>query len=186
MEPASLQETSVILEHEMKDDPDSLDISEGEDEELDEKPVKVQSRKHICPVCGKSMCDGFVLKQHIKYIHEGVIHPCLQCDKTFKRKSSLRNHIQFVHEGIGVQCPTCGKFFSEVKYLRKHVASIHEITAGFKCDICNKVLKSKWSLGNHSLIHTGVNPYSGKKVLCPTCGKEFTTKVKIFLVKLFS
>ena len=166
MEPASLQETSVILEHEMKDDPDSLDISEGEDEELDEKPVKVQSRKHICPVCGKSMCDGFVLKQHIKYIHEGLIHPCLQCDKTFKRKS--------------------GKFFSEVKYLRKHVASIHEITAGFKCDICNKVLKSKWSLGNHSLIHTGVNLYSGKQVLCPTCGKEFTTKVKEFFVKLFS
>ena len=39
MEPASLQETSVILEHEMKDDPDSLDISQVEEEELDEYPA---------------------------------------------------------------------------------------------------------------------------------------------------
>ena len=86
MEAASLQETSVILEHEMKDDPDSLEISEGEEEELDEKPVKVGSQKHICPECGKSMCNGFELKKHIKYIHHGTIHPCLQCDKTFKRR----------------------------------------------------------------------------------------------------
>ena len=34
MEAASLQETSVILEQEMKDDPDSPNLTEGGEEEL--------------------------------------------------------------------------------------------------------------------------------------------------------
>ena len=173
MEAASLQETSVILEHEMKDDPDSPGLTEGEEEE---KPVKVALKKHICPECGKSLSDGTVLKQHIKYIHRNEVEACLQCDKTFTRKSALRDHIQFVHEGVMKhQCPTCGKFFPGKKHLKRHIES-HENTAGFKCEICLKVLKSKWSFKNHKLIHTGVNPYTGKKVLCPSCGKEFTTK----------
>ena len=187
MEGASLQETSVILEHEMKDDPDSPDLTEEGEEEWDEKPVKVGSPKHICPECGKSLCDGFRLREHIKYIHKGAVEACLQCDKTFTRKTALRNHILFVHEGVRQhQCPTCGKFFAEKRHLKTHVASLHENTTGFKCKICNKVLKSKWSLQKHELIHTGVNPYGqGKeRPICPTCGKDFlnqsTLKIHVF------
>ena len=175
MEPTSLQRSTVILEQEMKDDPDGSYLSDVE--ELDEKPVKVGSKRYICPECGKSFCDNTRLKNHIDYIHKGIVEACKLCDKVFKRKSFLRHHIQFAHEGIiKHQCPTCGKCFPEKRYLQKHIAGLHQKTAGFKCDVCSKVLKSKCSLKKHELIHTGVNPYPGTKVLCPTCGKEFTSR----------
>ena len=37
MKAARLQETSIIFEQEMKDDPDSLNLSEGEEEEMASK-----------------------------------------------------------------------------------------------------------------------------------------------------
>ena len=188
MEAASLQETSVILEQEMKDDPDSPNLTEGEEGELDEKPAVKAKFQNSCQYCGKSLSSRRRVKEHIKHIHKGVPRvpnvktsfPCELCDKVYSRKNFLRNHIMFCHENIRkYQCTTCEKFFASNRGLKKHVESLHGITTDYKCKFCSKILKSKWALKNHELIHTGVSPYGGvkaQKVLCPTCGKEYLKK----------
>ena len=120
MEAASLQETSVILEQEMKDDPDSPNLTEGEEGELDEKPAVKAKFQNCCQYCGKSLSSRRRVKEHIKHIHKGVPRvpnvktsfPCELCDKVYSRKNFLQNHIQLIHENIrNYQCTTCEKFF---------------------------------------------------------------------------
>ena len=55
-----------------------------------------------------------------------------------------------------VPCEICGKLVKSKYSLKSHVKLVHEKGgAEFPCDKCGKVLKSKGSLEYHSKVHTG-------------------------------
>ena len=55
-----------------------------------------------------------------------------------------------------VPCEICGKLVKSKYSLKSHVKLVHEKNgAYFPCDKCGKVLKSKGSLEYHSKVHTG-------------------------------
>ena len=60
----------------------------------------VQENTVPCEVCGKLVKNKYVLKQHVRLVHErkGGEFPCDQCGKIMKSKASLEYHSK-VHTG---------------------------------------------------------------------------------------
>ena len=103
---------------------------------------------------------------------------CEFCGKLFKSKWHLTEHSR-VHTGDKpYSCEICGKTFAVSANYKRHHNTLHigrkkqkHGVKHFKCDVCEKFLRSKWHLANHIRIHTGDKPYS-----CEICGKSFTEK----------
>ena len=71
-------------------------------------------------------------------------------------------------------CLLCEKGFSSSKALRRHDRNIHkECNEEFKCDECEKVLKSKKAYDRHLLVHTD------SSYQCYECGQKFFSHVKV-------
>ena len=53
-----------------------------------------------CEICGKLVKNKYILKQHVRLVHEkkGAEFPCEQCGKVMKSKASLEYHSK-VHSG---------------------------------------------------------------------------------------
>ena len=60
----------------------------------------IQENKVPCEICGKMVKNKYILKQHVKLVHEkkGGEYPCDQCGKVMKSKASLEYHSK-VHTG---------------------------------------------------------------------------------------
>lgn len=80
---------------------------------------------------------------------------CNQCDITFSNNKSLAVlHIKNFHENgkvlIKKQCEQCDEEFKLEKDLQTHILDVHK---GWKCDQCDKCLKSIWYLKVHKQNH---------------------------------
>ena len=60
----------------------------------------IQENTVPCEICGKLVKNKYVLKQHVRLVHErkGGEFPCDQCGKIMKSKASLEYHSK-VHTG---------------------------------------------------------------------------------------
>lgn len=66
-------------------------------------------------------------------------------------------------------CPLCMKEFAEEKDLLEHNNEKH--LKIFKCKICEKIFKSKYSLKRHMNTHKGDKPF-----ICSKCKKGLSSK----------
>jgi len=133
---------------------------DGDEEKSDEG--RGGGKHVVCPDCGISLTKHYLL-QHIKRKHSKKEQAlkCDKCDKAYPCMEYLKNHIARFHsQDKNVVCPDCGITVNKDSF-RRH-SLIHKTAGNFQCDICNKLLPSKYSLHRHRKKHEH-NPNFGKQ-----------------------
>ena len=102
-------------------------------------------------------------------------YQCDICEKDYSSSKNLKFHVKWVHDrdkSKRYTCEICSESFSRPGSLRLHITKIHNNTNIFKCKICDKELKSIYSLKDHISKH-------GKKrsFQCNVCMEQFEERV---------
>ena len=126
-----------------------------------------------CPVCHKKFLLRKNLMTHMKRFHEteGKLakYQCQHCEKTFYYKSEKEAH-ENTHTGTKqFKCEICEKAYSSKKALYDHNKIIHaENKITYSCEICGKVLRDKYKLKYHMMVHSEKRNFK-----CSHCSTEF-------------
>lgn len=72
-------------------------------------------------------------------------------------------------------CPECGETYHS-KDFRKHQKT-HTKPTTYECDVCHKVLQSKYNLMNHLKIHRELR--TEEQYICEICAKAFKTSYQL-------
>lgn len=140
-------------------------------------PEKRQSSKDddplVCPHCGQIYRTKQILQQHIKrHFDTGDKYACPKCPQRFKSWGELYYHNAVHTTDRNFVCEICSKAFKAKRDLRNHrIRHENKDVKKFQCTYCQLMLKSKYTLNRHILIHTGE-----KKFQCSYCQKAFTQK----------
>ena len=126
-----------------------------------------------CPVCNKKFLLKKNLLTHMKRFHEsegsseGKLQ-CQHCSKSFRYKSELESH-ENTHLGSKNFKCHCGKAYSSKKALYDHNKIVHsENKESCACEICGKVLRDKYKLKYHMMVHSEKRNFK-----CSHCSTEF-------------
>ena len=125
-----------------------------------------------CPVCHKKFLLRKNLMTHMKRFHEAEgskSYNCKFCGKSFLYKYEQEAH-ENTHTGTkNFKCETCDKAYSSKKALYDHKKIVHaENKVTHACDICGKVLRDKYKLKYHMMVHSEKRNFK-----CGHCGTEF-------------
>ena len=137
-------------------------------------------RKIGCSECGRlSLCMAS-LEKHKKEVHlRNKSFQCSECPSKFSREWSLSSHLK-IHKGEKpYACSECSFKFRSIGALNQHKIQKHENDPlkpkrKFTCSECSMEFTRKWSLTNHSRIHTGELPYS-----CTECKLKLRTNLAL-------
>ena len=133
-------------------------------DKIQKKKDPCKSKVVGCSQCGKQIVDKYVLKNHIKKIHNGITSTCPICHKEFK---ALYSHLRFTHDKIkNYEFSYCKKKFLGHRPLTKHVQSVH-LEEKTNCPECKKSFSFNYLRTHIKEFHKGI------KKPCPQCGKEF-------------
>lgn len=127
----------------------------------------------VCPHCGQIYRTKQILQQHIKrHFDTGDKYACPKCPQRFKSWGELYYHNAVHVTDRNFICEICSKSFKAKRDLRNHRIR-HETkdVKKFQCSFCQLMLKSKYTLNRHILIHSGE-----KKHQCSYCQRAFTQK----------
>ena len=142
-------------------------------ERNDVKRIRDVYESLVCPHCGQIYRTKQILQQHIKRHYEtGDKYACPKCPQKFKSWGELYYHSAVHTTERNFICDICNKAFKAKRDLRNHKIR-HETkdVKIYQCSFCQLMLKSKYTLNRHILIHTGE-----KKFICSYCLKAFTQK----------
>ena len=139
----------------------------------DEDENGLNNLQKSCPVCHKKFLLRKNLLTHMKRVHEteGKLakYKCQYCGKSFYYKSDQEAH-ENTHTGNkNFPCESCEKAYSSKKALYDHKKIVHsETKVTHACDICGKVLRDKYKLKYHMMVHSEKRNFK-----CSHCSVEF-------------
>ncbi|XP_063706654.1 zinc finger protein 184-like [Culicoides brevitarsis] len=132
-------------------------------------------RPYVCNVCQKRFSQNSSLKQH-HLLHTGEKpYKCSVCEQSFTQSKSLTFHMRRHTGEKPFRCEICNTMFRQKDGLKRHILLKHEKKEPreiFSCDICTKVLFSRYSLANHKRKHANKDKSSDK-------GEEKVSVVKV-------
>ena len=142
-----------------------ITISEGSmKQHIRSRHGKGTAKKHICPLCTKSLVTIQSLTAHINHIHTKEKHyKCEQCQYVAKSEGCLRVHRQRMHKDdyFGkyrtkwLYCKLCPLRVRQKSQLRLHEKNVHGEEREFKCPApdCKYETNYIFSFNNHVLCH---------------------------------
>lgn len=151
-------------------------------------------RPHLCDICGRKFARQHQLNRHKILVHanqengEENLPPdapfaCGICGKRLKSEAQLAAHGRSHSANRPHHCNICPRTFQRATCLKQHHIRVHlrlkegshsatsrksSATSSFVCPMCGKQFKFRSLLASHSLIHSGMRPYS-----CDLCSRSF-------------
>jgi len=135
----------------------------------------VQPNTVPCEICGKLVKNKYVLKQHVRLVHEkkGGEFPCDQCGKIMKSKASLEYHSK-VHTGdYAFRCDECGNGYMRFDQMLD-CKNTHAGIFKFHCTHCEYKSNKSKAFKNHITIHSTEKPF-----ICPICNHPSNTTTNL-------
>lgn len=174
------------------DDPEHISDTTDNESLLEELIIpnkqKVNEKFYKCSNCQKTFNSRGSLARHMRvHVRETSENSfrCTDCKKPFKYKGSLESHLLIHHSNkmdrtiadvrkiknlILFECFTCHKILKSRYRLNLHKL-VHSDKRQFQCELCKKTFKTKSSLYQHKQIHR-----NERKFKCDTCGNSFNFK----------
>lgn len=121
------------------------------------KRAREEYESLVCPHCGQIYRTKQILQQHIKrHFDTGDKYQCSKCPQKFKSWGELYYHNAVHTTERNFVCEICSKAFKAKRDLRNHKIR-HETkdVKKFQCTYCQLMVKNRYSLSRHILIHTG-------------------------------
>ena len=136
--------------------------------------IHTDKKLHRCNVCQRHFRHSYDLKCHKRAHTNRKMYPCHLCDKRYIYLSTRDKHV-LTHslEPPKLSCDVCKKVLSSRFHLKRH-ATIHSGEKSYMCKECKKPFREASSLQCHLLIHSGKRPY-----LCEICGRSFRQSVDL-------
>lgn len=145
------------------------------------KPARKREAAYQCAKCGAVFSRSDSLKNHNRYVHEGIrrklkVRPCTCdiCGAVFRRISSLSEHSLTKHstEDLPFKCDLCEKSFVRLRFLESHKNRVHLHLKPYSCTNCNAKFYSSNGLRTHTRSHVcGGDEW--KKFQCPHCPNKY-------------
>ena len=142
--------------------------------------IKRHNKTIECELCHKFFGTKTDLKYHKKNFHKNPEFYCKICGKQFKIKGNFEMH-QKVHDKNRLKlfkCQLCDhstdfkqNLLNHLKYHKVKDQRQAAIKNPEKCNICQKLLKTKHALSHHMFSVHPVTPFQ-----CDICGKYTKTK----------
>jgi len=122
----------------------------------------LEHRLFFCDQCGKTFAENGNFKVHLK-THMGTKDfQCKECDRKELTQHMLNLHVRIKHRGeLPYVCKYCAQRFDNCLKRLNHERNHKEYPnqKPHVCHICKKAFKKKGCLKNHSVVHTGEQPF---------------------------
>ena len=128
-----------------------------------------------CELCGKLVKNKYILKQHVKLVHEKKIgeFACDQCGKVLKSKGSLDYHKR-THTGeFAYRCDECGRGHMTYNNMMACLAE-HQGIHKYQCPHCEYKSNQLGYYKKHLTTHSDAKPFT-----CPVCGHCSSTSTNL-------
>jgi len=116
-----------------------------------------QSKSVICDYCDFKTNSNTNKNKHMQIMHpdklgvDRVLYKCQHCLKEFKWPHSFKQHMEVAHTDYKpdpkFKCSICSKQLKQGNSFDKHMMNSHGV--GERCEICNKLYKTKEVLEQH-------------------------------------
>lgn len=133
----------------------------------------VHNTKAFIECCAKLFYTKSTALKHAETHMNTDRVPCDVCGKLFKNSSILSKHMltHLPESQKPYQCSICSERFAKKHMLKKHKLK-HPDEGEYKCDICDKTVRSKSALMSHKkVVHERVY-----EQMCEICARIFSTK----------
>ncbi|KAG6460255.1 zinc finger protein 135 isoform X2 [Manduca sexta] len=144
-------------------------------------PKRLQTHKNAhkagpsveCGQCGKKMKNEYLLKAHIRNVHNKPKYGCTVCNLKFCTFRDRLAHLDKSHgmKTTNLKCSQCDKSFKLPQTLSAHMRHTHmkiRNDGHYPCNMCSRVFNKKSGLKTHSLVHTKERNFE-----CRVCNKKF-------------
>ncbi|XP_052870699.1 zinc finger protein 90-like [Anopheles cruzii] len=133
---------------------------------VEHKEMHLNPDRFRCEVCAEVHQN---IKEHMQNKHKERTFCCEECGKRFPFQTRLNAHVRKLHSAKDVPCDQCDKAFSKYT-IEDHKRAVHG--AGFICEHCPRIFKSRFQLDCHMGEHIKNPPPSSNlpKVPCNICG----------------
>jgi KRAB domain-containing zinc finger protein len=146
-----------------------------------ETNLRVTEASAVCTMCSMQFKTKFLLRQHIKEVHNVNINDfqttddeflkfiCTHCNLKFINDVLLRQHMLNIHSKL-VRCyctyPNCNRDFISKAHLSGHEFKVHN---NMCCTVCSKSFSRNDDYRRHlKAVHE-----KKRDLLCPLCGKWY-------------
>ena len=130
-----------------------------------------------CKICSGRYKSNFVLRNHIKNIHEGSdVFSCTLCKNSFDCEKALDQHfIEFHEREKEVKCNECDETFEYVSKLRIHEKQFHSKDKFYCCPVCQRTFSAEPNVIRHiKSVHENIKSFS-----CTQCDSNFSEKHRL-------
>lgn len=142
--------------------------------------IHTGERPFKCGTCGRGFTQSKSLQFHMRRHTGEKPFTCEKCGLAFRQKDGLKRHNLLKHSDQKILdtfiCDICHKILHSKYSLQVHIKKHQSSDNTFDCDLCTRSYQTKTALVNHKRIHTGEKPFK-----CGTCSKVFAQKASLLL-----